>query len=121
VWQAWRRSATPMTSCSARPDRHGSLSYSTRSFPGTVWVLPFTVFRPCWGLLALNITVPLLPVLPHRTGALPRIPGPHVWLIWVPIWCCWRPRPGAPSRSGWSMAGGITRSDLAGATPPYEG
>jgi hypothetical protein len=64
-----------------------------------IWVMPFTVFRPYWGLLAINVTVPLYYLSFHyiAQGAYPVFRDRIVWLIWVPIWVllaaeAWRAR-----------------------------
>jgi alpha-1,6-mannosyltransferase len=101
VWQAWR----PLGDTDDVLQRATLIAtalvlLSPAQFPWyMIWVLPFTVFRPYWGLLAINVTVPLYYLSFHyiAQGAYPVFRDRIVWLIWVPIWVllaaeAWRAR-----------------------------
>jgi hypothetical protein len=90
VWQAWR----PLDDTDDILQRATLIAtalvlLSPAQFPWyMIWVLPFTVFRPYWGLLAINVTVPLYYLSFHyiARGDYALFRDRVVWLIWVPIW-----------------------------------
>lgn len=53
-----------------------------------VWMLPFVVFLPNWGLLATTVTVPLYYVSFYflARGNYDVFSDYIVWMIWLPVW-----------------------------------
>lgn len=90
LWQAWR----PLEGTDDLMRRACFVTaalvlLSPAQFPWyMIWMLPFAVFRPCPGLLAVTATVPLYYVSFHylARGELHVFTGGIVWLMWVPVW-----------------------------------
>jgi hypothetical protein len=53
-----------------------------------VWVMPFLVFLPVWGLLATTAFVPIFYSAFHflEVDAYPIYRDTMVWLVWIPVW-----------------------------------
>jgi alpha-1,6-mannosyltransferase len=67
----------------------GLVLLSPAQFPWyMIWMIPFLVFRPYWGLLATAVTVPLYYVAFHLLArdAYDIFLNWVVWGIWVPVW-----------------------------------
>ncbi|KAB2920184.1 MAG: DUF2029 domain-containing protein [Hyphomicrobiaceae bacterium] len=122
--QAWR----PLADAEDLMRRAGLIAaalvlLSPAQFPWyMIWMLPFLAFRPLWGLLAVNVTVPLYYLSFHymARGAYPVFSQYILWVMWVPVWALLALDIHAAVRLTRGNGANRVRADvdIAGAPPP---